>query len=202
MKTKRTGILDDHPLFVEGLSAILSNYPWIQLVFRGEHGTSLRHFLLEERLDLLFLDINLGKENGIDLVDECKKHDPSMRIIILTTHQPADIGLDMRQFRGDAYMLKISGRKVLEDAIRKVCNGESYMDPNLTISAEKSSENPFRLTKREYEIIELIRLGCTTKEIAERLFLSELTVKTHRRNISEKIDSRNVADMLSKISPR
>lgn len=202
MKTMRTGILDDHPLFVEGLSAILSNYPWIQLVFRGEHGTSLRHFLLEERLDLLFLDINLGKENGIDLVDECKKHDPSMRIIILTTHQPADIGLDMRQFRGDAYMLKISGRKVLEDAIRKVCNGESYMDPNLTISAEKSSENPFRLTKREYEIIELIRLGCTTKEIAERLFLSELTVKTHRRNISEKIDSRNVADMLSKISPR
>jgi DNA-binding NarL/FixJ family response regulator len=59
MKTMRTGILDDHPLFVEGLSAILSNYPWIQLVFRGEHGTSLRHFLLEERLDLLFLDINL-----------------------------------------------------------------------------------------------------------------------------------------------
>lgn len=202
MKTMRTGILDDHPLFVEGLSAILSNYPWIQLVFRGEHGTSLRHFLLEERLDLLFLDINLGKENGIDLIDEYKRHDPAMRIIILTTHQPADIGLDMRQFRGDAYMLKISGRKVLEDAIQKVCNGESYTDPNLTISAEKSSENPFRLTKREYEIIELIRQGCTTREIAERLFLSELTVKTHRRNISEKIDSRNVADMLSKISPR
>jgi len=202
MKTMRTGILDDHPLFVEGLSAILSNYPWIDLVFRGDHGTSLRHFMLEEKLDLLFLDINLGQENGIDLIEACKKEDPSLRIIILTTHQPADIGLDMSRFRGDAHMLKISGRRVLEEAIRKVCNGETYTDPNLTIASEKPAENPFRLTKREYEIIELIRLGCTTREIAERLYLSELTVKTHRRNISEKIDSRNVADMLSKISPR
>ena len=202
MKSMRTGILDDHPLFVEGLSAILSNYPWIDLVFRGENGASLRQFLQEQKLDLLFLDINLGKDNGIDLIEECKRHDHSMRIIILTTHQPADNGLDMSRFLGDAYMLKISGRKVLEEAIKKVCNGETYTDPNLTIAPKKPAENPFRLTKREYEIIELIRQGCTTREIAERLFLSELTIKTHRRNISEKLDSRNVAEMLSRITKK
>lgn len=202
MKSMRTGILDDHPLFVEGLSTILSNYPWIDIAFRGENAGSLRQFLQEQKLDLLFLDINLGMENGIDLAGTFKQLDPLMRIIILTTHQPADIGLDMAQFRGDAYMLKISGRKVLEEAILTVCKGESYSDPNLTIGSAKPAENPFRLTKREYEIIELIRQGCTTREIAERLFLSELTIKTHRRNISEKLDSRNVADMLSKIGPR
>jgi DNA-binding NarL/FixJ family response regulator len=202
MKAMRTGILDDHPLFVEGLSAILSNYPWIDLVFRGEDGVSLRQFLQEQKLDLLFLDINLGKENGIELAEACKRHSPAMRIIILSTHQPADIGLDMSSFLGDAYMLKISGRKVLEEAIKKVCNGETYIDPNLTIAPKKPVENPFRLTKREYEIIELIRQGCTTREIAERLFLSELTIKTHRRNISEKLDSRNVAEMLSRITKK
>lgn len=201
MKHLRTGIVDDHPLFVEGLSAILTNYPRIEVVFRSDNGSSLMDYLGSATLDLLFLDVNLGSENGIELANRLKNSYPSLRIIILTTHQPADIGLDMADFRGDAFMLKISGRKVLEEAIEHVISQRSYMDPNLIISSDLPRDNPFRLTKREAEIIELIRKGLTTRQIADKLFLSELTIKTHRRNISEKLDSHNVADMLNKIRP-
>jgi DNA-binding NarL/FixJ family response regulator len=196
-----TGIVDDHPLFVEGLSTILSNFNNIEVVFRGATGGALRNFLSSSALDLLFLDISLGSENGIELVKNLKIDRPSLRVIILSTHQPGDIGLDMSTFRGNAYILKISGRKILEDAIHHVVNGKFYSDPGLTFPSYDQTQNPFRLTKREYEIIELIRQGHTSREIADMLYLSELTIKTHRRNISDKLNSRNVADMLNKIPP-
>jgi len=196
----KTGILDDHPLFAEGIAGILRNYDWMEVVFTGQRSEQLLQWLEEHRLELLLLDISLSNENGLEVLSLLKQKYPTLKVIILTTHQPADISLTLDSFPGDAYVLKISGRKILEEAFEKVLAGEQFFDPNLIVYQPPKSSNPYRLTKREMEIIALITSGKTTKEIAAQLFLSEMTIKTHRRNISEKLGSRNVADLFYKIN--
>ena len=106
----------------------------------------------------------------------------------------------MNFFIGDAYVLKISGKNILNEAFEHLKTGIKYFDPN--IIQEKSREDSFinqlRLTKREKEIIALISIGKTSKEIATKLFLSELTIKTHRKNINDKMGTKGIASLLSK----
>jgi DNA-binding NarL/FixJ family response regulator len=138
--------------------------------------------------------------NGRDLIPRLKMLYPNMKIMILTMYQPMDIGLDIKEFKGDAYVLKISGKQILEEAFSHLMNQQTYIDPNIVIPAAQTdtSKQKVKLTKREIEIVRLIVAGKTTKDIAQELFLSELTIKTHRKNISEKMDSKGLADLIAK----
>lgn len=108
----------------------------------------------------------------------------------------------MPALRSDAYVLKISGKHILEAAIESMKQNVVYFDPNIEIiqPVKDGFTTQLKLTKREKEIISMIALGKSTKEIASQLFLSELTIKTHRKNISEKLGSKGVADFISKSS--
>jgi len=110
------------------------------------------------------------------------------------------IGLNLNQFNGDAYVLKISGKQILEDAFKHLMKNQFYVDPNIVMNNTKTDSNiqKIKLTKREIEIVRLIVAGKTTKDIALELYLSELTIKTHRKNISEKMDSKGLADLIAK----
>lgn len=122
--------------------------------------------------------------------------------MILSMYQPSDIGLNLVNFKGDAYVLKISGKNILEEAFEGMKKGVLYLDPNIIVAHtfEDSFTQQLRLTKREKEIISLIAIGKTSKEIAETLFVAELTIKTHRKNIGKKLGTKNVANLISKMS--
>ncbi len=196
----KIGIADDHVLFTEGISNIIANDPSLELVFTTTSATKIFELIQLHDIDFLFLDVNLPPNNGIEILHQLKKENKHLKVMILSMYQPVDISLDIKKFIGDAYVLKISGKHILEDAIENMKIGSQYLDPNiLSINPiQDSFTNQLKLSKREQEIISLIAIGKTSREIADLLFLSELTIKTHRKNISIKLGSKGIADLLNK----
>jgi len=200
MSTYNIGIADDHLLFAEGISNIICNKPNLKALFIVENIPLLVQQLAQHRIDLLILDINLPPDNGLQKIAWLKERYPQMKILILSMYQPADIQLDMQLFQGDAYVLKTSGKNVLEAAIVALQQQQPFVDPNIrahTGMVEDAFTAQLKLTKREKEIISLIAEGKSTKEIADALYLSELTIKTHRKNISKKLGTKGVGDLVS-----
>jgi len=202
MKKYKIGVTDDHLLFAEGISNIIAQKTDMELSFIAPTVPVLFNLLAENEIDFLLLDVNLAPYNGLEVLAQLKKEKPSIKVMILSMYQPIDIGVTNANFKGDAYVLKISGRQVLEDALESMKTNEIYYDPNIiSLNAiEDSFTNKLKLSKREKEIISLIALGKTSKEIAAQLFLSELTIKTHRKNIAEKLGTKGVANLISKTS--
>lgn len=200
MSTYNIGIADDHLLFAEGISNIICNKPNLKALFIVENIPLLVQQLAQHQIDLLILDINLPPDNGLQKIAWLKERYPQMKILILSMYQPADIQLDMQLFQGDAYVLKTSGKNVLEAAIVALQQQQPFVDPNIrahTGIVEDAFTAQLKLTKREKEIISLIAEGKSTKEIADALYLSELTIKTHRKNISKKLGTKGVGDLVS-----
>jgi len=114
--------------------------------------------------------------------------------------QPWEIHLTENEFIFESYILKNSGSQVILEAVQHIFKNKKYFDPN--IQWEKATEIPNKLllTKREKEILDHITNGKTSKEIAELLFLSELTVKSHRQNMLKKFNSNNMAELLMKLN--
>ncbi len=200
MKKIKIGIIDDHVLFAEGISNIITNNPLYELAFITNSVDELHRLISSNNIDILLLDINIPPHNGIEMISQLKSFYHNLKIMALTMYQPSDIGLKILQFKGDAYVLKISGKHILEEALLQLTKNERYLDPNIIVNIpiEDNFANNLKLTKREKEIIALIADGKTSKEIAAQLYLSELTIKTHRKNISEKLGSKGVADLISK----
>ena len=200
MKIYNIALVDDHLLFAEGIGNMLSGKPELNISFITSSVTEMFELLKRESINILLLDINMPPFNGRDLIPRLKMLYPNMKIMILTMYQPMDIGLDIKEFNGDAYVLKISGKQILEEAISHLIQNQIYIDPNIVVPVENLDTNKqkVKLTKREIEIVRLIVSGKTTKDIAQELYLSELTIKTHRKNISEKMDSKGLADLIAK----
>lgn len=200
MKKIKIAITDDHLLFAEGIANIIAQQPGMELAFVTSSATEMFTLLKQQPVDILVLDINLSPYNGIELISQLKQKYPDLKIMILSMYQPTDIGLNLADFKGDAYVLKISGKHILEAALESIQHSVVYFDPNIVAiqPVKDAFTSQLRLTKREKEIISLIALGKSTKDIATQLFLSELTIKTHRKNINEKLGSKGIADLLSK----
>lgn len=200
MKKYKIGIADDHTLFAEGIGNILTTNTAVELSFIVASVPELKTQLQSNPIDILFLDVNMPPYNGIDVIPELKQQYKDLKVLIISMYQPIDIGLNLAQFKGDGYVLKISGKHILEAAIDAAIKGEQYIDPNIIqqSNAQDAFSIEMKLSKREKEIISLIALGKTTRDIAELLFISELTVKTHRKNISEKLGTKGLADLLSR----
>jgi DNA-binding NarL/FixJ family response regulator len=200
MNKTNIGLVDDHLLFAEGIGNMLAENAALNISFITSSVNEMFDLLTKQNIDILLLDINMPPYNGMSLIPRLKKEFPNMKIMVLTMYQPMDIGLDIKQFLGDAYVLKISGKQILEDAFRQLMDNQSYIDPNIVVYETKPevSSQKVKLTKREIEIVRLIVAGKTTKDIAQELYLSELTIKTHRKNISEKMDSKGLADLIAK----
>jgi DNA-binding NarL/FixJ family response regulator len=200
MKKYKIGVVDDHLLFAEGISNIISTKTNMELAFVTGSVPEMNELLQLQPIDFLLLDVNLPPYNGIELLKQLKQDYKELKVMILSMYQPADIKLDMDNFKGDAYVLKISGKHILDEALDSMVNGLQYIDPNILVQVpiQDSFTTQLKLSKREKEIISLIASGKTSKEIAAMLFLSELTIKTHRKNISEKLGTSGMADLISK----
>jgi DNA-binding NarL/FixJ family response regulator len=201
----RIVIADDHPVFRSGLRALLEKESDFEVV--GESGTGLETIKLacEKSFDVLLLDINMPGMTGPAIAEDVLKKCNHVAIVILTMYDDEYYLQELFKIGVRGFVLKKSTGTDLIQAIRVAYRGEQYIDPSLTsylISPyvghlkKKNDSRKNQLTQREQEICSLLAYGHTNKEIADKLFISERTVETHRSHIFSKLDLKSRAELV------
>jgi DNA-binding NarL/FixJ family response regulator len=191
-------------MVLEGLQLLLNTHPDINIVQLCNSANSLLTYLKVEQPDVILLDINMPELNGIEACKIIKKEYPSIKIIALS--MIAEINLVKLMLKNGAvgYLHKNAGQDEIISAIHDVVNGKRYLSSeinDLLLLAQnnipKIYNSPFpKLSRREEEILTFILDELTTKEIADKLFISFGTVETHRRNIMIKLGVKNTAGLV------
>ncbi len=188
-------ITDDHKMVREGIKQLLELKDSISVVGMASDGLECISVLKDKKPDLLLLDINMPVNNGLQTLEKIKKMNLDVKVILLTVHNEVDYLLKAIEVGADGYVLKDSGSAELINAIEIVMGGESYIQPDMIpmLNSKMISRNSDKgkvkaLTKRELEVLVLVSEGMFNKEIADKLSISERTVKNHISSIFKKID--------------
>lgn len=188
-------IVDDHPMMREGIKQLLEFDGEISVVSEASDGEECLAILQKNIPDVLLLDINMPKKNGIEVLEEIKSKKIPVKVLILTVHNEVEYLVKAVDIGVDGYILKDSESSELKKAINVVLNGENYIQPSLIpilnsklTSRDIDKEKIELLTKRELEVLIQVANGMFNKEIAIALNISERTVKNHISNIFKKIE--------------
>jgi two-component system NarL family response regulator len=189
----RLVIADDHPLLVDGLKGVLQDMEEVEVVSTASNGWELISILHKINADLVLLDLQMPKLDGIDSLKILRKDFPKLKIIVFTNYGQPKLIKEIKILGAEGYLLKNSPSVLLKEAIRSVAAGGKWfqdMQPERQQSTLLTNNfmKKYQLTGRETEIICKIAEGLTTKDIAAQLFLSEFTINTHRRNICRKLN--------------
>lgn len=189
-------IADDHPILVDGIRELLKSKPGFQVAGVAYSGDELLTMLQKQISDVVILDINMPGMNGIECTKHIKERFPSVKVLILTMYPEKTYADQLLKAGADGCLLKSRSSQDLLDAIERVTSGKSYFDW-VTDFRTGGKEINYRLSDREVEIIRLVVGGKTSHDIAEKLFISEETVKTHRKNIFKKLQIHHVTELMT-----
>lgn len=188
-------LVDDHALIREGIKQLLEFDGSIEVIEQASDGIECLEKLKTVRPDILLLDINMPKMNGIEVLEALKAKKDPVKVLILTVHSEVEYLVKAVDIGANGYILKDSGSVELKQAIMDIINNDSYIQPGLIpalnsrlINRDMDKEKLKSLTKREVEILAQVASGMFNKEIANNLGISERTVKNHISNIFKKID--------------
>lgn len=188
-------ITDDHILMREGIKQLLEFDGEIEVIAEASDGEECLEKLKTINPEVLLLDINMPKKNGIEVLESIRNQKLKIKVLILTVHNEIEYLLKAVDIGVDGYILKDSESAELKRAIVTVVEGESYIQSSLIpalnsrlIARDVDKEKIDSLTKRELEVLVQVANGMFNKEIANALNISERTVKNHLSNIFKKID--------------
>jgi len=188
-------ITDDHSMIREGLKQLLELEGEFKVVAEAADGVECISKLEEVTPDVLLLDINMPNMNGLEVLQKMKEKRIKVKVLVLTIHSEVEYLLKAVDIGVNGYLLKDSESAELKKAINAVVNGENYIQPSLIpvlnakmIDRDKDTVKIESLTKRELEVLKNLSYGMYNKEIAEKLDISERTVKNHISNIFKKIE--------------
>jgi DNA-binding NarL/FixJ family response regulator len=202
MNTYHLVLADDHALFRDGLRRLIEEKPDLRVVGEAKDGKELLDLLKRLTADLIVLDISMPNLRGIDAIPEIKKEYPSTKILILTMLSDREFVYQAIAMGANGYCLKKDAGPELLAAVEQVRRGRVYVAPYFSDQAEVDWEQVRRgvqksaLTARENEIVKMVAEGKSSREVAEDLFISVFTVKRHRANIMEKLNLKNVSDLV------
>ncbi|OXA91689.1 response regulator [Flavobacterium hercynium] len=200
-KAYKTIIVDDHPIVISGISGLLSDLESVEIVGKLQSGVKLVEYIEENEVDLILMDIFLPVINGVDLCKTIKQKYPQIVIIGMSSQSERSLVMQFIQNGGNGYILKSASFEEFKRCINKAIEGEIvFSDEVKAIISQPQSEDLERipsLSRREKDIVMLLSKGKSTQEIADELFLSFLTVQTHRRNILQKYKTKNVAELMA-----
>lgn len=188
-------IVDDHSMVREGLKQLLELDGDIVVIGEASDGVECLNLLETNVPQVILLDINMPKMNGLEVLEKIKEQKIDTKVIILTVHNEIEYLLKAVEIGIDGYMLKDSDSNELKKAILSVIQGENYIQPDLIpllnskmIERDIDKEKLELLTKREIEVLKLLSYGFYNKDIGEKLSISERTVKNHISSIFRKIE--------------
>ena len=190
-------IVDDHALVREGIRKILSLEPQFNILTEAGSGAMAVKLCRELRPDLVLLDINLPDITGIEVCKSIKQESPQTGVIALTIHDQEEYIVEMIRNGIAAYLLKDVSPDQLINTMLQVAQGHSFISPSLMdkvfrqinkLSTKTQDNRPLGLTDREVEVLRLVANGDSNRIIANKLYISEKTVKNHLTNIFQKLD--------------
>jgi len=205
MKQKYTVVIaDDHEIFRKGISLILNASQQFHIVSEARNGDEAIEKIRSFKPDLCLLDIFMPERTGIEVVQELSSELQGSKVVMLTSLED-EMNIQKAVMAGvDGYLSKEISPENLIESLQKVMDGErifsktvlALLNNRKSHTLEEINSLPVTLTKREQEILELVALEFTTKEIADKLFLSPRTIETHRANIMRKLDVKNAAGLV------
>lgn len=194
-------VVDDHPIVISGISGLLADLENIEIIEKMHSGVTLLDYIENNKVDLVLIDIFLPVITGIDLCKAIKQKYPQVIVIGMSSQSERSLVMKFIQNGGNGYILKSASFDEFKNCINKAIEGEIvFSDEVKIIVSQPLSEDLDTipgLSRREKDIAMLLSKGKQTQEIADELFLSFLTVQTHRRNILQKYKTKNVAELIT-----
>lgn len=188
-------ITDDHSMIREGLKSLLELDGDIEVIAEAVDGEDCLEKLENIKPDVLLLDINMPKMNGLEVLKNLKARKSKIKVLVLTVHNEVEYLLKAVDIGVNGYVLKDSESAELKKAIFALAEGETYIQPSLipALNSKMIEKNEDEvkiesLTRRELEVLKLLAVGMYNKEVAEKLNISERTVKNHVSNIFKKLE--------------
>jgi two-component system, NarL family, nitrate/nitrite response regulator NarL len=192
-------LVDDHHIVLDGLKSLLDNDSDFEVLAAVGSSEEALRFMDERQPDMLLTDYTLPGMTGLELAIKVKEKYPSIKRVLLSMHDEAHLIKQIMKAGVDGYILKSIQQSELKSALRQIKSGMPFISPEITkmIIADMSSNNKEELlTEREQEIVKLIVKEYSNKAIAEKLFISERTVETHRKNIFRKTNTTSLVGLV------
>jgi DNA-binding NarL/FixJ family response regulator len=205
MKKIKIAIVDDHRIFLDGISSLLESDTNITVKFTSVSAVdALSELAKDADIDIVLSDISMDKMDGEEFCVSIKKQYPQIAVLMLSMHKDIDIVKRVLSAGASGYILKNTDKKELISAIETIASGDTYYSESvqkeliksITDDKNKKSSGKELLTTREIEVIRLIASEYTTQETADELFISPHTVESHRKNILRKTNARNMAGLI------
>ena len=197
-------LVDDHVIMRDGLRHLLDEESDIEVIGEADNGRKAVKLALEKKPDIVIMDIAMQDMNGIEATRQIKSNNPEIKVIALSMHSERQIVVGVFRAGASGYLLKESSSLELVDAIRTIHLGRKYLSQKISdivlqeisdVKKDTAEIGVDVLTNRECEILQLISEGNSTKKIADILFISPKTVESHRANIMEKLNIRNIPEL-------
>ncbi len=196
-------IADDHPMFIEGIKALLKKEKKYVFVGEAHNGLQAIELIKKKPVDILITDISMPELSGTELTKWVKAEYPGIKVLVLTMYKDRAVVKEILKTQAEGYILKNTDKTELINAIDKIIDNGTYYSLevlNSLLFDAKTKKNIVSsisvLTPREIEIVRLISEEYTTADIAGKLFISPRTVDTHRKNILEKTDSKTIVGLM------
>ncbi len=205
-KIHRIVLVEDHRILREGIKALLSSNPCLEIVGEAENGLEAIRTVRKKKPDLVIMDLSMPKMDGLDAIKEIKHQWPYIKLLILTVHKAEEYVFAALKSGANGYLLKDSTYAELKLAIENVLDGKIYLSPGISetvvasylkgkIPDDNNQLSMKNLTQRERQILKLIAEGNTNKTIGEYLCISVKTVEKHRSNLMKKLDIHNASEL-------
>jgi two-component system response regulator NreC len=202
----RVYIADDYPVLRDGMKAVFASQPGFDVVGEAGDGIEALEGIARLKPDVVIMDITMPRLNGIIATKRIGEEYPDVKVIILSMHADTHNAIDAFRAGACGYILKDSASEDILEAVRKVNGGAKYASPAVAdglldgfveIIKKDRLEDPFdTLSQREREVLKMIADGATSREVAEKLFVSVSTIKSHRNNIMKKLRVHDVAGLI------
>lgn len=195
----RLAIAEDHQSLIDGISLLLEYEKDITIVGTANNGEALLNIVIKKSPTLVLTDIRMPKLDGIEATKHIKKLRPKIKVLAFSMFDQTEAIQQMLDAGASGYILKNSSLKEVLNAIRSVADGQTYFDPNINtnvLNSEFKTQKKGLLTKRQIEILELIALGKTSREIADELFIGVQTVDTHRKNMTRILNLQGKGELM------
>lgn len=196
-------LVDDHQIMLDGMKALLLNNPQFEVVAQTTNPKEAIQLIHDYNAQLLITDINMKELSGIELCKLAKTQFPSLKVLALSMFGDKETISQMLEAGVDGYLLKNTGTEELITALTKLMSGQVFFSNDVTLEMLKTITQPklvqtetINLTPREVEIVTLISAELNNAQIGEKLFISERTVETHRKNIFRKTNTKSVAGLI------